>query len=106
MEDVAGIDLAPLHVRCGAVEGENPDSAGFVVNPVVELVALHRFLQVEADWEIEQQDRCLGDVNVMHHRAVPDWHIDLLRDGGAVGIDDEVADEIPGPVVGRHEAHR
>ena len=35
MEDVAGIDLAPLHVGCGAVERENPDSAGFVFNPVL-----------------------------------------------------------------------
>ena len=63
-------------------------------------MALHRLLEVEAAREVEQQGSGLGDVDVVHHRAVPDRHVDLLGDLGAVGADDEVADEVPGPVIG------
>ena len=36
----------------------------------------------------------------MHHRAVADRDVDLPGDGGALGVDDEIADEVPRPVVG------
>ena len=101
MEDVAGVDLAPPHVVGGAVEGENADASGLVVDPHVgQLVALHRPLKVESAREVEQQHRRLGDVDVMHHRAVADRDVDLPGDRSAVGVDDEVADEVPRPVVG------
>ena len=58
MEDVAGVDLAPPHVVGGAVEGENADASGLVVDPHVgQLVALHRPLEVESAREVEQQHR-------------------------------------------------
>ena len=37
----------------------------------------------------------------MHHRAVADRDVDLPGDRSALGVDDEVADEVPRPVVGR-----
>ena len=58
MEDVAGVDLAPPHVVGGAVEGENADASGRIIDPHVgQLVALHRPLEVESARKVEQQRR-------------------------------------------------